>query len=76
MAPFKSSEGRNVGKPLKSYKTGNIGDTLSPSSPNAIEATGGTIVVPGNGYKYHFLTADPHAFTITSTPGDLSLIHI
>ena len=76
MAPFKSSEGRNVGKPLKSYKTGNIGDNLSTPSPSTIEAVGGTIVVPGNGYKYHFLTADPHTFTITSTPGGIDVEYV
>ena len=27
---FKSSKGRNVGKPVRGYKTSSIGDALSP----------------------------------------------
>ena len=27
-------------------------------------ATGGTKTTPGNGYAYHFLTANPHTFVI------------
>ena len=69
MAPFKSAAGRNVGKPLKSYKTGNIGDTLQVTAPNALVATGGVTSTPGNGNKYHFLTSDIHTFVISSTPG-------
>ena len=30
MTPFKSSKGRNVGKPVRGYKTSSIGDALSP----------------------------------------------
>ena len=76
MAPFKSSDGRNVGKPLKSYKTRNIGDNLATPTPSSLEATGGAIVEPGNGYKYHFLTANPHTFTIISTPGGVDVEYV
>ena len=55
MAPFKSSDGRNVGKPLKSYKTRNIEIISHIPTPSSLEATGGAAIEPGNGYKYHFL---------------------
>ena len=41
-----------------------------------LEATGGTITTPGNGYKYHFLTADPHTFTISATPGSIDVEYV
>ena len=53
--PFKSSRGRNVGKFVEGFQTSKIGAALGP---NEVESnyTGGTVVVPGNGYTYHVFT--------------------
>lgn len=54
MAPFKSGKGRNQGKLIKSYSTGFVGSSLSPSL--IFSASGGNLadgLQPGNGYAYH-----------------------
>tara|TARA_B100001758_G_scaffold241311_1_gene247983 strand:+ start:591 stop:1571 length:981 start_codon:yes stop_codon:yes gene_type:complete len=75
MAPFKSTQSFSVGHFLKTFRDR---DAVGPAALNSpvrtdrtpkLEATGGAIAIPGNGYKYHFLTANPHTFIITVQPG-------
>ena len=80
MAPFKSSDGRNIGKLVLSQGTIFLGSGLTEQSQLAtgpISASGGSKYTPGNGYIYHAFTTDG-AF-IQAEGGatlDLSLIHI
>jgi len=67
MAPYKSSAGRNLGKLVKSYLTGNIGDGIGGGS-TTLTITGGSTAEPGNGYKYHVFLSDG-AFVTT---GDIA----
>jgi hypothetical protein len=73
MAPFKSIAGRNLGKLVKSYITSNIGGTISGGGvvTGTIAATGGTVATPGDGFKYHMITAPlgTTAFEVTAGGG-------
>ena len=52
---------------------GGISSKLIGSLSKKIIATGGAVVTPGNGYRYHFITADSQNFEVldisTSHPG-------
>jgi len=70
MAPFKSIAGRNLGKLVKSYLTSNIGETISGGGvTGTIAATGGTVATPGDGFKYHMITAPLGATLFEVTAG-------
>ena len=59
MAPFKSSDGRNLGKLIVSYGTRYLGVGLTEPLnlvTGPITATGGNKYTPGNGYIYHAFT--------------------
>ncbi len=45
-----------------------------PSGPG-FSATGGTILTPGDGYKYHFLTS-PQDFIVTGSPETVDYVII
>ena len=75
MAPFKSTGGFSVGKLLGVFRDRDL--TLNSSvitnrytPPPIFKASGGTILTPGNGYKYHFFTnsSSPESFDITEFP--------
>ena len=60
MAPFKSNLGRDVGKILKVWNTGDLGDGLGVSTTTTtgpLSATGGTILSIGS-YTYHVFTSN------------------
>ena len=59
MAPFKSSDGRNIGKLVRSFGTSFIGNTIPGGSggPSPIVASGGFQYTPGNGFIYHAFIA-------------------
>ena len=64
MAPFKSSDGRNLGKLIVSYGTRYLGVGLTEPSnlvTGPITATGGNKYTPGNGYIYHAFTNSMNA---------------
>tara|TARA_B100000902_G_scaffold355935_1_gene369229 strand:- start:482 stop:1474 length:993 start_codon:yes stop_codon:yes gene_type:complete len=82
MAPFKSTQSFSVGHFLRTFRNR---DGFGPAALNSpvrtdrgpkLIATGGAIETPGNGYKYHFLTANPHTFIITEQPGEISVNYI
>jgi len=82
MAPFKSTQSFSVGQFLKTFRNR---DGFGPAALNSsvrtdripkLEATGGATTIPGNGYKYHFLTANPHTFIITLQPGVVDVNYI
>ena len=62
MAPFKSTDGRNLGKLLRGYLTNNIGGTLRSGVSGKFTVTGGTKFSSGD-YTYHVFTS----------PGSLTL---
>lgn len=62
MAPFKSTDGRNLGKLLKGYLTNNIGGSLRSGIGGKFTVTGGTKFSSGD-YTYHVFTS----------PGSLTL---
>ena len=77
MAPFKSSDGRNLGKLILSYGTRYLGVGLTEPSnlvTGPITATGGNKYTPGNGYIYHAFTnsmnASPDAIFEQTAGGD------
>ena len=80
MAPFKSTQSFSVGHFLKSFRNR---DAAGPAALNSsvrtdrvenIQATGGAIETPGNGYRYHFLTLPSHTFEITENPGPVEYV--
>ncbi|MAG49874.1 hypothetical protein CMO86_09585, partial [Candidatus Woesearchaeota archaeon] len=75
---FKSSKGREVGKELKVFKSTSIGQGVGgggAAAPTAIQATGGAIQEPGNGFKYHVFISDAaQTFDIESGTGDLDIL--
>ena len=84
MSPFKSTQSFSVGTFLRTFRNR---DAVGPAALNSpvrsdrkprIEATGGAVTTPGNGYRYHFLTANPHSFIITANEvsADVSYIVI
>ena len=72
MAPFKSSLAKSAGKLFGVFNTEDLDlrgagqSTRFVLSPGNIEATGGAIATPGNGYRYHFITAPSQDFDVTS----------
>lgn len=56
MAPFKSTDGRNLGKLLRSYLTSNIGGSLRSGVSGKYTVTGGTKFSSGD-YTYHVFTS-------------------
>ena len=82
MAPFKSTQSFSVGHFLKTFRNR---DAVGPAALNSpvrsdrepkLEATGGAIATPGNGYKYHFLTDNAHTFIITEQPGEVDVNYL
>ena len=82
MAPFKSTQSFSVGQFLKTFRNR---DGFGPAALNSpvrsdrqpkLEATGGAATTPGNGYKYHFLTANPHSFIITANDASSNVDYI
>ncbi len=77
MAPFKSSKGRNVGKPVKGYKTSSIGDALSPQIAS-FSASGG-IKIPksdsGSDYTFNvFLSSGTFEQDTETSPGNIYVL--
>ena len=75
MAPYKSSAGRNLGKLVKSYLTGNIGSGLgdAPAGPGTLTFT---VIKPdttsetyniSSGSEFNVNTAGPYTITATTT---------
>ena len=75
MAPYKSSAGRNLGKLVKSYLTGNIGSGLggAPVGPGTLtltvikpDTTSETINISSGG-EFNFNTAGPYTITAATS---------
>ena len=80
MAPFKSSLARSAGKLFGvfnqqdlSLRGANLSSRFVPPPP--FSATGGTVVTPGNGYKYHFFTS-PGNLVVSGNPGSVDYLII
>tara|TARA_B100000085_G_C18443785_1_gene471930 strand:+ start:14 stop:943 length:930 start_codon:yes stop_codon:yes gene_type:complete len=61
MAPIKSSLARTAAKLLGISNQRDLslrGAVQSKRTPDEFAATGGTVVTPGNGYRYHVFTSD------------------
>ena len=76
--PFKSSLARSAGKLLGVSRQRDLdlrGAAFTNWSPSYKgTATGGTITTPGNGYKYHFITANDQDFVVSG--GDMQIDYI
>ena len=74
MAPFKSSLARSATKLFGVFNQQDLslrGATQTLRLPdNRITATGGAIATPGNGYRYHFITAPSQNFVVTDIGQD------
>lgn len=69
--PFKSDEGRNLGKPLKVYDSSVLGQSLSPSPGNyaaTFDASGGNVYLTPTRKIHVFATTD--SFVINSVASD------
>ena len=49
--------------------------SATATTGTTITATGGAVLTPGNGYRYHYITADSQDFEVTGIspthPGDV-----
>lgn len=74
MSPLKSSLARSVGKLFGVQKDTDLslrGATQNSRIPDiTISATGGDIATPGNGFRYHFITAPSQNFVVTAIGED------
>ena len=75
---FKSSKGRDLGKELDVFKSTSIGQGIGGggvAAPTDIDATGGAITEPGNGFKYHvFLHNAPGSFVVDGGSGTIGVL--
>jgi hypothetical protein len=75
---FKSSKGRDAGKELEVFRGSSSGQGIGGggvAAPTDIQASGGAITEPGNGFKYHvFLTGAPGSFEVESGSGTIGVL--
>tara|TARA_B100001059_G_C17797933_1_gene564261 strand:- start:845 stop:1936 length:1092 start_codon:yes stop_codon:yes gene_type:complete len=79
MAPFKSSLARSAGKLFGVPRERDLslrGYTQSSRTPiPPFSATGGTVLTPGNGYKYHMFTT-PGSLAVSGSSGSVDYLII
>jgi hypothetical protein len=68
MAPFKSTQSFSVGQFLRTFRNRDAVGAAALNSPVRtdripVQATGGTVLIPGNGYQYHYFTG-PGNFSV------------
>ncbi len=68
---YKGTNGRNLGKLVKSYLNRNIGQKIVSSFTSS--ATGGLAYIPGNGYKYHVFLNSTEAQSLVISGGKLDV---